>query len=360
MYQKISILGPGAKYDTCGPRDFGATTSIPGVYHAKIAGGNICRLFKVLQTNVCQNNCNYCAFRKDRTCERAATTSDEMAQAFNLVHKKRLVDGLFLSSGIVDTPQSTMTRLLDTLTILRSRRYNYTGYIHLKLMPGTPQSCIQEALTLANRISINIEAPTPQTLAALSPDKNLRNGFFDTLSLAKKEITKFKLAGKRIPSITTQFIVGAGAEKDSDIVHVTDFLYKKFGLARVFYSAFRPVSQTPLEYLPETPITRAHRLYQTDFLMRFYKFTPEDISFNENGFLFDDIDPKLVWAKNHPEIFPINLNKAAYWELLKIPGIGPTSAKKIIKLRNQTRISDITRLLGNRISITKAAPYVSC
>jgi predicted DNA-binding helix-hairpin-helix protein len=358
LYQKISILGPGARYDTCGPKDFGQTTNIPGVYQAKVAGG-VCRLFKVLQTNTCLNNCRYCAFRRDRSCPRVSATPDEMAKAFLSAHSRRLVDGLFLSSGIVKNPEFTMSRMLDTAHILRDK-YRYSGYLHLKIMPGTPPNCVQESLNLANRISLNIESPTQEDLTNLSPDKDLKNGFFKTLFAIRKFINQRKKSGQKTPSLTTQFVVGAGEEKDLDIIRVTNLLYQSFGLKRVFYSAFRPVPQTPLAQKPATSLTREHRLYQADFLMRFYRFSPKDLPLSPDGNLFETSDPKTLWAQNNPGLFPINLNRAGYWELLKVPGIGPTSAKKIIQKRSQTKIRNLSQLKDQRIQLKKLSTYVSC
>ena len=356
LYQKISVLGPGAKYDTCGPKDFGQTTDIPGVYHAKVGGGNVCKLFKVLQTNSCVNNCKYCAFRRDRDCPRVTASPDEMAAAFDSAHSRRLVDGLFLSSGVVNSPETTMTRVLNTAQILR-QKYQYRGYLHLKIMPGVSRSCIQESLNLADRVSLNIESPTEEDLMTLAPEKDLKKGFFYTLSLIKSELTKLRWSGKRTPSLTTQFVVGAGEEKDKDIIQRTHFLYKNFGLKRVFYSAFRPVPGTPLEQRPEASLTREHRLYQADFLMRFYRFSPHEIPLDERGFLFEVSDPKMLWAQQHPELFPINLNTAGYWQLLKIPGIGPVSAKKIIKIRSETRFQDFSDLAGSRLQLQKLSGF---
>jgi predicted DNA-binding helix-hairpin-helix protein len=337
LYQKISILGPGAQYDTCGPRDFGQTTNIPGVYHAKI-GSATCRLFKVLQSNYCQNNCFYCAFRRDRNCTRAQASADEMAAAFSSAHQRRLVDGLFLSSGIITNPETTMTKMLDTLTILR-QKYHYRGYIHLKIMPGSSGSTIREAAKLSNRISLNMESPNETGLAHLSPEKNLKIGFFQTLFEIKKQIRQLQFYGLKTPSLTTQFVVGANTDSDLDLIKTTNLLYSSFGLKRVFFSAFRPIPNTPLENLPASSLTRQHRLYQSDFLMRFYRFSPQDLPLDQNGNLFESTDPKTLWANLHPNAFPINLNFANYYQLLKIPGLGPVTATKIVKNR---RLSPIT------------------
>ncbi|MBN2101056.1 putative DNA modification/repair radical SAM protein [Candidatus Dojkabacteria bacterium] len=359
LYKKISILGPSAQYDTCGPKDFGTTTDIPGVYHAKVGGSRVCRLFKVLQTNECVNSCNYCAFRRDRSTTRAVATSDEMATAFESAYSRRLVDGLFLSSGLDGSPDSTMTRMLDTAHILRDKM-SYRGYLHLKIMPRTSSSCISEAIRLASRVSLNIEAPTEEDLTRLSPCKDLRSGFYHTMSLIKDEIRKQKRLGEKVPSITTQFVVGAGEERDRDIINSTSFLYKNFGLSRVFYSAFRPVHGTPLEDMPPASLTREHRLYQVDFLMRFYRFRPKDIPLGSDGNLFDDVDPKTIWAQNHPEFFPVNINTASYWRLLRVPGMGPVTAKKVISQRSSSCIRSIFELHNQRVQINKIEPYICC
>lgn len=354
LYQKISILGPGAQYDTCGPRDFGQTTNIPGVYHAKV-GSATCRLFKVLQSNYCQNNCLYCAFRRDRPCQRTQTSPDEMAQAFISAHRRRLVDGLFLSSGIINNPQTTMTKMLDTITLLR-QKYCYYGYIHLKIMPGSSGNTIREAAKLSNRLSLNIESPTEIGLSQLSPDKNLKNGFFDTLFEIKKQIRQLQFYGLKTPSLTTQFVVGANADSDLDLIKATHLLYSGFGLKRIFFSAFRPIPQTPLANLPASSLTRQHRLYQSDFLMRFYHFSPSDLPLDQNGNLFESTDPKTLWAGLHPETFPINLNFANYYQLLKVPGLGPTTAAKIIKNRRLSPINP-SNLFSLKLP-KKSLPYV--
>ncbi len=357
LYQKISVLGPSAKYDTCGPKDFGKTTNIPGVYHAKVGGKRVCRLFKVLQSNVCRNNCFYCAFRRDRDCKRVTASSDEMASAFYSAYERRLVDGFFLSSGVVNNSDATMTKMLDTAHILRNN-YNYRGYLHLKIMPGTSEECIREAVSVSNRVSVNMESATEAGLAQLSPDKQLKSELFSTLAKTKSEIEKFKKKNKRAPSLTTQFVVGAGEEKDRDLVTMTNLLYKRFGLSRVFYSAFRPVSGTPLEHKPAESVTREHRLYQSDFLMRFYKFDVGEIFFTKEGDLDTDKDPKTLWAENNPAFFPININKACYEDLLRIPGVGPVSARKIIREREFFPIWTLQRFAGMGIQTEKIVDYI--
>ena len=358
LYEKIAVLGPSAQYDTCGPKDFGQTTAIPGVYHAKVGGSHICRLFKVLQTNLCRHNCRYCAFRHDRDVRRATASPDEMARAFDSAWSRRLVEGLFLSSGIAGTPDQTMDRLIATPAILRNQ-YHYRGYLHLKVMPGASAAAISAAAELASRLSLNIESPTPESLADLSPDKDLKKGFFYTLSVIKQQLQKRRFAGKKIPSLTTQFVVGAGEETDRQIIIQTHQLYKSFGLKRVFYSAFRPVPQTPLANRPAESVTREHRLYQADFLLRFYRWQPWDIPLGQDGRLSALKDPKMIWAESHPQYFPVNLNHADYWQLLHVPGIGPRSAQKILSCRRQSCISSLTQLARQRFQIAKFSGFVS-
>ena len=355
LYSKISILGPDAQYDTCGPRDFGLTTNIPGVYHAKV-NGHTCRLFKVLQTNSCKNNCRYCAFRAGRDCPRTTATPDEMASAFISAHRRRLVEGLFLSSGIAAHPDSTMTRMLETVDILR-RRDHYRGYIHLKIMPGSSSSVIRQAIKTCNRLSLNIESPTQAGLSLLSPDKSLKTGFFDTLFEIRKQLRQIKNYGLKTPSLTTQFVVGASQESDSDFIKTTHLLYQNFNFKRVFFSAFRPIPQTPLEHLPPASLVRQHRLYQSDFLMRFYRFSPADLPLDSAGNLSETTDPKTLWANAHPKFFPVNLNSSSYWNLLKVPGLGPVLARRIIDARLQSHLNFLhLAYLGLP---RKAVPYLS-
>jgi len=225
-------------------------------------------------------------------------------------------------------------------------------------MPGASVSTISESIKLASRISLNIESPTEADLLQLSPNKKLKKGFFSTLFLIKKELKNYYFTGKKTPSLTTQFVVGAGEEKDRDIIKMTHFLYKTFKFSRVFYLAFRPVPNTPLSEKPAASLIREHRLYQADFLMRFYRFSHRDIPLDEDGFLIETNDPKALWAEKHPEVFPISLNKASYWNLLKVPGIGPLSAKKIIQIREQDKIRSFSQLAGFRFQMNKLSPFV--
>lgn len=223
-------------------------------------------------------------------------------------------------------------------------------------MPGSSSSVIREAVKISNRLSLNIESPTESDLSTLSPDKNMKTGFFSTLFEIKKQLRQIKFFGLKTPSLTTQFVVGAGEETDRNIVNMTDLLYKQFSLKRVFYSAFRPIANTPLANKPAESLLRQNRLYQTDFLMRFYKFSPTEISFDTNNQLCLSLDPKTLWAQKHRDFFPININKASYYQLLRVPGLGPTSAKKIISLRQSSKIYSLSKL--SRLQLSKITPYI--
>ena len=317
----------------------------------------MCKLFKVLQSNVCQNNCKYCAYRKDRDTQRVTTTPDEMASAFNTVWSSRKVDGLFLSSGIVKDPTYSMAQLIDTATILRNK-YKYGGYIHLKIMPGTEESAIEEAIKLSNRISLNVESPTTDSLAIVAPDKSWDRDFKTTLDKIDKVFKQRRYIGLRNPSLTTQLVVGAGGEKDREIIDVVGNLYNAYNFKRIFYSAFRPVEKTPLENHQATSLVREHRLYQADFLINQYGFEANEIPTNMFGLLDEEIDPKRMWADLHPEVFPININTASYQQLIRIPGLGPVSAKKIIQFRKVRKIRDKFDMIRTRIQWSKAATYL--
>jgi len=349
-FEKIKLLGPGACYDTCGPKDFGVMGQVPGVYEAVVSGGRTCRLFKVLQSNVCVNNCTYCAHRRDSNVPRAVLTPSELAESFMHVYKHQLVEGAFFSSGITDNSEASMTRLVETAQLLRFK-FGYTGYLHLKIMPGVSLNLIEQAVLLADRVSLNLEVPDEKYIKIVSPEKDFNQELLQTL--AKLNIIRSKLKEGQIkpkpgknwrqrrcgwkkrfgnaPSITSQFVVGAAGESDRELIRAAQQLQRNFGLYRIFFSAFRPITYTPLENRPPTPQWREHRLYQAEWLVREYGFSWEEIPFDANDYLFKKADPKEIWAKNHPEFFPIDIKKADCQKLLRVPGIGPNTAKKIVR-----------------------------
>lgn len=349
-FEKIKLLGPGACYDTCGPKDFGIMGNVPGVYEATVSGGHTCRLFKVLQSNICNNNCAYCVHRRDNDTKRVTLSPGELADSFMHIYRKRLVEGAFFSSGIVGSAESSMTRLIETAQILRFR-FGYTGYLHLKIMPGSPFNLLEQAVLLADRVSLNLEVPDEKYIKTVSPEKDFKNELITTMShlnTARNMLKERRIAPKagldwrkrrsgrrkrfgNVPSITSQFVVGAAGESDRELIRAAQQLEKNFGAYRTFFSAFRPAAHTPLENHSPTPAWREHRLYQAEWLIREYNFNWEELPFDSNENLYEKMDPKEIWAQNHPEFFPINIKKADYQTLIRVPGIGPETAKKLAK-----------------------------
>ncbi|GAH66897.1 unnamed protein product, partial [marine sediment metagenome] len=254
-------------------------------------------------------------------------------------YEKRLVDGLFLSSAICDSTNQSEEKMLQTVQLLRYK-YGYRGYIHYKILPGTDQSLIEAAAKLADRLSINMEAPDEKYLAQLSPSKKFASELLGGLERIAKVNREKPLRG----GITTQLVVGAAKETDREILSLSNKLYRNYKLWRVYYSAFMPILGTPLEELPPCLPLREYRLYQADFLLKGYGFSPQDLPFEKDGNLPQEHDPKLAWALKHPEIFPLEVNKADFTELLKVPGIGRISARRIVETRNQEKFTRLEQL----------------
>lgn len=336
------------------------------VSHVQAPDGQRKAVLKILQTSACQYNCNYCAFRAGRDIRRAHLTSDELARSFDLMYRAGLVEGLFLSSGVMGTHQ-TMDEMLATVELVRLK-YGFRGYIHLKLLPGAQAAHIEQAVALADRVSANLEAPTPQALAALAPLKALPD-LVGPLRTAADIIRSYPtpnpspgrggvVGGVRF-GLSTQFVVGPAGESDRELLGTAQRLYRELGLARAYYSAFSPVPGTPLEQVVPTDPTREFRLYQADWLLRFYGFSAEELPFGPDGLLPPDLDPKATWARLHPERFPVEVNRAPVSELLRVPGIGPASARAIVAARRHGKLRELgdLRKLGARAD--RAAPYIT-
>ncbi|MBI3610536.1 MAG: radical SAM protein [Nitrospirae bacterium] len=338
----------------------GSGKFLPGGIHispvggGKSASGGV-RLLKVLQTNICEFDCFYCEHRAGRDVPRTYVSPEELARTFMTLHQKRLVDGLFLSSGITKKIDTMQERMVQTAEILRTR-YRFRGYIHLKILPGVSLAAVEETTRLASRVSLNLEAPTPQHLARLSAKKS----FLDDMLTRMVWVKRVKDADPdRIPAgQITQFVVGAAGETDHDLLAAVDRLYKQIGLRRAYFSAFSPVPDTPLDHLPPTPLLRQNRLYQADWLLRFYGFSPTELVFNAEGRLPLAVDPKMAWAANHPEFFPLDATKADYEMLLRVPGIGPTSARRLIELRRSLVVTDPQSLTRLGVVLKRAAPFL--
>ena len=255
-----------------------------------------------------------------------------------------------------------MERMIDTIEIIRGR-YEFKGYVHLKILPGSQRAAVERAIQLADRVSLNLEAPTAKHLSRLSGAKNFRDDLVTRLRWAAEEVAasrygaRPRVGGGRA-GVTTQFVVGAANESDQQIVGAASRLYRQLDLRRAYYSAFQPVRGTPLDELPATPAWREHRLYQSDWLLRQYGFSFGELVFDGDGNLPREADPKLVWAKAHPEWFPVEVNRASRRELLRVPGMGTRSVKRILALRHETKFRDLRDLRQIGAVITRAAPYV--
>ncbi len=286
-------------------------------------------IMKAMMTTACERNCFYCPFRAGRTkTQRITFTPDEMAKAFDLVHRAGLVDGMFLSSGIIKGGVTTQDKLIDTVEIVR-KRYNYTGYVHLKIMPGAEYDQIRRSMQLADRVSVNLEGATPQRLQALAPKKD----YWEELIQRLQWIGRLRAEEGLRASVVTQFVVGAVGDTDLELLQVSETLYRQMGLRRAYYSAFHPVDQTPFEDLAATPAQRQLRLYQASFLLRDYGWNVEELPFAGVGNLPLEIDPKLAWA-NANLTTPLEVNRASRDELLRVPGIGPRTADSLVRVRH--------------------------
>ncbi len=356
---KLDILAAAAEFDVCGYSGVRRTDSsaMRFIYRAALPNGGTVCLFKILLTNVCVNDCAYCVNQVGRDVPRRSFQPDELARLFMELYQKRLVHGLFLSSGIGTDASRTMESMVKTVEILR-QRYAFTGYIHLKILPGANFDCIEEGCRLANRVSVNMEAPTAQHLARLSRCKDLQSGIIERMRWVKQFKTRNE---DLLPSgQTTQFVVGAAGETDRDILHTTEALYNELDLRKVYYSAFQPVSQSRLQMLRPTPPMREHRLYQADWLLREYRFPPQEVelALDRNGRLSLSKDPKLVIALKEPWLFPVDINRASYEELLRVPGIGPISAERIVEARREHSVYSIEQLKKMRVLIKQAVPFI--
>lgn len=366
LEQKLSLLGEQAQYDVSAPgaglsqpRDADRSPGCPlggleNCIYPAVAGGRCLPVLKVLMTNACRNNCAYCATRAGADVPRASFRPEELARAFVDMERRGLVQGIFLSSGIPSDPDHAQALIVDTATILR-RRYGYRGYMHLKIIPGASDAAIEETVRLADRVSVNLEAPSSDRLARIAPDKDFAEGLLGTLQRA---VAHARAAG--IPSgVTSQYVAGAAGESDAELLRTSFDLYRRLGLRRVYYSAFRPVEGTPLENLPATPEIRERRLYQADFLVRQYGFAPDELVFGEDGNLPLGLDPKLAWAIAHPEFFPVEINTAGREELLRVPGFGPVAVSRILAARRKGRLTDVRQLTALGVQAAKAAPFVT-
>lgn len=367
---KLQTLSDASQYDlacACGTKK-GAdhrTRSADGtwLYPVSLPSGGTSIMLKTLLSNVCVNDCKYCPYRESMDVLRCTLQPEELVKVFLEYVRTKKVIGLFLSSGVVGTPDKTMQLLTDTASLLRNK-HKYRGYIHLKVIPGASDAAIDEALSLSSSVSINIEAPGEKRFSKLSERKNYLTDIIAPMQRISRLTSKEgPYAGVRQ---TTQFIVGASDETDAEIVNYTGNLYKKLQLGRVYFSAYQRglgdksiPGENGQTVTTDAAFMREHRLYQVDFLFRQYRFEVADICYEDGGSLSLNDDPKKVWAERHPEFFPLNLNRADKYELLRVPGIGPQSVKKILSMRMQSKFSSVGSLPIRGIWRDQAARYLT-
>ena len=359
---KLRLLGQAAQYEPA--EDVGMTGQrwpmarapeelVDCISHAATPKGRI-PLLKTLLSSACERDCYYCPFRTGRDFRRATFTSDELAKLFIQLYQHDFVEGLFISSGLVGGGPKTQDRILATAEILR-RRYHFRGYIHLKIMPGAERDQVAAGMALADRVSVNLEAPNDGRLARLAPHKIFTEELLQRMTWVE-EIRQAH--GGYGPSMTTQFVVGAAGESDLELLHTTHYLNRHLRLARAYFSGFNPIEDTPLEEVPPASMEREHRLYQASFLLRDYSFDLEELPFARDGNLPLHEDPKLLWARQHLSEAPVEINCADRETLLRVPGIGVKSADRIVAARRQGALRDLSHLRQLHIAAQRAAPFI--
>lgn len=373
--EKLTVLADAAKYDvSCSSSGVGRKNSGGignsqsfGICHSWAADGRCISLLKILMTNVCAYDCAYCVNRVSNDVKRASFTPEEIAELTIEFYRRNYIEGLFLSSAVEINPNATMERIVKALKILRNQ-HHFGGYIHVKAIPGADPLLIKEAGYLADRMSVNIELATEESLKLLAPQKSIKKLYLpmqeikEGISHAKEEQGIYRHAPSFVPAgQSTQMIIGATRDTDQSILFQSEKLYNHFNLKRVYYSAYMPVNEGKL--LPsmqtEPPLLREHRLYQADWLLRFYHFSAEELLSIQQPNLDMDVDPKMMWALRHLDQFPIEINKATYKELLRIPGIGVNSARRIMAQRRVQSINyDALKKMG--IVLKRARFFLTC
>ena len=374
--EKLNILADAAKYDVSCSSSGGTRKNTnkglgdshsSGICHTYTEDGRCVSLLKILLTNHCIYDCLFCVSRKSNDVKRAAFTVDEVVELTMNFYRRNYIEGLFLSSGIFKNADFTMERLLLVVKKLRLEQ-NYNGYIHLKTIPGASDELIKEAGLYADRMSINLEMPTEAGLKLLAPEKS-HNDVIKPLAFVQQQITQFSADKKLIKHVpkfvpagqSTQMVIGATPESDKDIMYTANAFYKNFSLKRVYYSGYVPISNdTRMPILgTQPPLLRENRLYQTDWLMRFYGFKVQEILNDANPNLDVDIDPKLSWAIRNMQHFPVDINKADYKMILRIPGIGVMSAQKIVQARKFGKLR-IDQLKKIGVAYNRAKHFIIC
>ncbi len=376
VFEKLKILTDAAKYDVActssgvdkkaSPGGIGSAAAC-GICHSFSADGRCISLLKVLMTNVCAYDCKYCVNRSSHDTPRAAFTPRELAELTINFYRRNYIEGLFLSSGVLRNPDYTCEQMIEALRILRED-YRFSGYIHAKAIPGADNRLITRLGMLADRMSVNIELPSQDGLRLLAPDKS-KQAIFSPMEHIRKsirensrDIVKYRHAPRFVPAgQSTQMIIGATPDTDFRILNLTESLYKKYNLKRVFFSAYTPVAENNLLPALDTKpqLWREHRLYQADWLLRYYDFAADELLDEQHQSFNPYLDPKCFWALNHLHFFPVDVNRASYRDLLRVPGIGVTSAKRIITARRTCTLrAEGLKKLG--VVLKRAQFFITC
>jgi predicted DNA-binding helix-hairpin-helix protein len=332
------------------------------------SSGRETRLLRILMTNACSYNCHYCPMRRDRNLPRTLLKPEELVRIFLGARQRGWVDGLFVTTGIPSNPVRVMDDLITALELLRER-HRFAGYIHVKLVAGAQQAQIERLTALASRVSVNLEAPCGQTLAQIAPEKSLAVSV-DNLERVRSLVLAERTARAHgrpadplhpmgVAGMTMQFVVGATPDSDRTLIETVGRLQARGGIHHAHFSAFRPITDTPMESVPAAPALREHRLYQADYLMHDYGFTPDEVVFGPEGNLPLNVDPKTAWALSHPEHFPVEVTTAEYETLLRVPGIGPVVARRLITERASTVLRDLADLRRLGVVTTRAAGFIT-
>lgn len=376
VFEKLKILTDAAKYDAActssgvdrkaGPGGIGSSEAC-GICHSFAGDGRCISLLKVLMTNACIYDCKYCVNRISNDSPRAAFTPRELADLTINFYRRNYIEGLFLSSSVIKNPDYTCEQMIKVLEILRNE-YKFYGYIHAKAIPGADSLLLDRLGMLADRMSVNIELPSQNSLQLLAPDKSKHSiltpmgHITNRIKENSTDLVKYKHAPKFVPAgQSTQMIIGATPDTDFQILNLTESLYNKYKLKRVFFSAYMPVSDNSL--LPalntKPPLLREHRLYQADWLLRYYGFTANELLDKEHQSFNPYIDPKCNWALNHKEFFPVDVNRASYRQLLRVPGIGVNSARRIVTARRTVKLT-FAGLKKLGVVLKRAQYFITC
>lgn len=341
LEEKLRILGEPARYEVSGRREG--------------AGGG--GLFKVLMTNACDRNCAYCPARVDRDGPRTRFSPNELASAFMRMRTDGSADSLFLSSGVCGTPDAAMAPMVDTGHILR--REGYRGYLHLKLMPGASDEAIRAAVEVADRVSVNLDTPNAARMACVDPERDWTGEVVGTLTRARKIVKEQRVATGTGIDMSTALVVGASGETDAEILETVGRCYGEWDVQRVHFGRFQPVGGTAMEWTPETPPVRVRRLVETDWLVRRYGFHIEEFLTESDGNLDPFTDPKIAVARRRPDDFPIEVTTADRDSLLRVPGIGELSARRILRARAYGGVRDLADLRAMGVVVSRAAGWMT-